>query len=52
MRLERRRLLVEVDDPAWATQVRYLASDLTARLADVTGVTVDGIDVRVRGPRR
>jgi predicted nucleic acid-binding Zn ribbon protein len=52
VRLEHGMLLVEVDDPAWATQVRYLASDLIARLADVTGVAVDGIDVRVRRPRR
>ena len=52
VRLERRVLLVEVDDPAWATQVRYLSSDLMARLAEVTGVAVDGIEVRVRRPHR
>ena len=45
-------LLVEVDDPAWATQVRYLADDITARLAEVSGVTVERLDVRVRRPRR
>lgn len=52
VRLEHGALLVEVDDPAWATQVRYLADDLIARLAEVTGVAVDRIDVRVRRPRR
>ena len=52
VRLEWRRLLVDVDDPAWATQVRHLAPELMARLADVTGVTLDAIDVRVRRPRR
>jgi predicted nucleic acid-binding Zn ribbon protein len=52
VRLERRVLLVEVDDPAWATQVRYLSTDLIARLGEVAGVAVDGIDVRVRRPGR
>ena len=50
VRLEHGTLLVEVDDPAWATQVRYLADDITARLAEVTGVTVERIDVRVPPP--
>ncbi len=36
VRLEHGTLLVEVDDPAWATQVRFLADDITARLAEVT----------------
>ena len=31
VRLEHGTLLVEVDDPAWATQVRYLADDIIAR---------------------
>ena len=52
VRLEHRTLLVEVDDPAWATQTRYLADDVIAQLAAVTGVTVDRIDVRVRRARR
>ena len=50
VRLEDGTLLVEVDDPAWATQVRFLADDITARLAEVTGVTVERLDVRVRRP--
>ena len=32
VRLEHGTLLVEVDDPAWATQVRFLADDLPAPL--------------------
>lgn len=40
-------LVVEVDDPAWATQVKFLASTITQRLTEVAGVTVDRIEVRV-----
>jgi predicted nucleic acid-binding Zn ribbon protein len=52
VRLEHGTLLVEVDDPAWATQVRFLAGDVTRRLAEVAGVTVERIEVRVGRPRR
>lgn len=45
-------LLVEVDDPAWATQLRFLDDDLRGRLADVTGVRVERLDVRVARPKR
>jgi predicted nucleic acid-binding Zn ribbon protein len=51
VRLERGTLLVEVDDPAWATQVRLLADQLRARLREVAGVAVDHIEVRVARPR-
>ena len=46
-------LVVEVDDPAWATQVKFLTPMIIERLATVAGVTVDRIDVRVerRGAR-
>jgi predicted nucleic acid-binding Zn ribbon protein len=47
VRLDRGVLLVDVDDPAWATQVRLLADDLRARLRDVAGVSVERIEVRV-----
>jgi predicted nucleic acid-binding Zn ribbon protein len=52
VRLESGRLLVEVSDPAWATQIHLLADELRARLAEVTGVQVDEIDVRVGRGRR
>jgi predicted nucleic acid-binding Zn ribbon protein len=43
-------LVVVVDDPAWATQLRWLESDLLARLATVAGEGfVTEIQVRVRG---
>jgi predicted nucleic acid-binding Zn ribbon protein len=46
-------LTVEVDDPAWATQVKFLSSMITERLQTVADVTVDRIEVRVerRGAR-
>ena len=51
--LERGRLVVEVDEPGWATQLRYLEQDLLRRIAAVAGPgTVTAIDLRVaRGPR-
>ncbi len=53
VRLEHGTLLVEVQDPAWATQVRFLADDMRDRLAQITGVAVEQIDVRVgRNPPR
>ena len=46
-------LVVEVDDPAWATQVRFLSTMITERLAETADGRVDRIDVRVerRGAR-
>lgn len=53
IRLDRGTLLVEVDDPAWATHVRFLTDDLRERLRTVAGVVVTDVEVRVgnrRGP--
>lgn len=46
-------LVVEVDDPAWATQVKFLSTMITERLMTVAEVSVDRIEVRVerRGAR-
>lgn len=54
VKLERDRLLVEVRDPAWATQVRMLSDRIRERLHEVVGISVETIDVRVAGttPRR
>jgi predicted nucleic acid-binding Zn ribbon protein len=52
VKLDRGRLLVEVREPAWATQVKLLGDQLRQKIADVTGVSVDTIDVRVAGSRR
>ena len=41
-------LVVTVEQPAWATQLRFLEADLLARLADVVGSgEIARIDVRV-----
>lgn len=47
VKLDEKVLVVEVDDPAWATQVKFLATTITQRLAEVAGVEVDRIEVRV-----
>ena len=52
VRLEDGVLLVEVDDPAWATHVRFLADDIRRRLGEESGVTVARLEVRVRRPSR
>ena len=42
-------LVVEVDHPTWATQLRFLETDLLTRLRDVAGVDeVARIELRVR----
>jgi predicted nucleic acid-binding Zn ribbon protein len=47
VKLDDRVLVVEVDDPAWATQVKLLSTMITERLLSVADVTVDRIEVRV-----
>jgi predicted nucleic acid-binding Zn ribbon protein len=47
VKIEHGRLLVHVDEPGWATQLRYLESDLVERLT-AAGVDVTAIDLRVR----
>jgi predicted nucleic acid-binding Zn ribbon protein len=43
------RLVVEVDEPGWATQLRYLEADFLEQLATVAGPgAVRSIEVRVR----
>ena len=48
VRLEHGVLLVEVDEPAWSTQVRFLADDIRRRLREESGVEVASLEVRVR----
>ena len=40
IKLDDRVLLVEVDDPAWATQVKFLTQTIVERLREVAGVEV------------
>ena len=53
LKLDESVLVVEVDDPAWATQVKFLTPMITERLATVANVRIERIDVRVerRGAR-
>jgi predicted nucleic acid-binding Zn ribbon protein len=47
------RLVVEVDDPAWATQLRYLEAGVLERLREAAGgAAINHVDVRVRRPGR
>jgi hypothetical protein len=47
LKLDRGVLSVEVDDPAWATQVRFLVPTIIARLRQVAGVEVEQVQVKV-----
>ncbi len=43
-------LVLAVDHPAWATQLRYMTADLLTRISDATaGVEVTDIHIRVVG---
>lgn len=49
IKLDGTKLIVEVDDPAWATQMRFLETALKQRLLEVAGATVEIVEVRVKG---
>jgi len=49
--LEGTTLVVAVDDPAWASQLRWLEEDLLAQLAEAGGGQIDRLVLRVRGRR-
>ena len=46
--LDGERLLVEVDEPGWATQLRFLEADVLERLRSVAGLQVSRFDIRVK----
>jgi len=48
VKLDGTKLVVEVDDPAWATQLRFLEATLKQRLAEVAGAAIDVIEARVK----
>lgn len=50
-RLEKRVLTVEVDDAAWATQLKFLESQLLSTLKDHIGDEVDSLNIKVRRSR-
>jgi len=47
-KLEHSRLLVEVTEAAWATQMRFLEPQLLTTLSTATSSNIVGIDVRVK----
>ena len=47
VKLDGTTLVVQVDDPAWATQLKFLESTLKERLAEIAGAIIERIDVRV-----
>lgn len=49
VRLDEKVLYVEATDAAWATQFRFLESDVRRRLTDRTGTTIAHIQVRQKG---
>ncbi len=52
IKLERGKLIVEVDDPSWATQMRFLEPQLIEKIHIATTSTINVIEVRVkRNPR-
>lgn len=48
IKLDGTKLVVEVDDPAWATQLRFLEATLKQRLLEVAEANVETIEARVR----
>ncbi|MET0910506.1 MAG: DUF721 domain-containing protein [Ilumatobacteraceae bacterium] len=51
VRLDQRVLTVEVDEAAWATQVKFLSATIIRRLHEVAGVDIERVEVRVAGAR-
>jgi predicted nucleic acid-binding Zn ribbon protein len=51
IKLDGGKLVVEVDDPAWATQLKFLEANLRERLLESTGARIDSFEVRVRRAR-
>jgi len=51
VRLEAGTLTVEVTEPAWATQLRFLEQQVVTTLREHAGDVVDSIEVRVRRSR-
>ena len=51
VKLDGGTLVVQVDDPAWATQLKFLEANLRERLFEATGARITTFDVRVARPR-
>lgn len=51
LKLDEGTLIVEVDDPAWATQMKFLEEDLLKRLRESGDMSVQRLNIRVRRRR-
>lgn len=51
LKIDRGTLVVEVDDPAWATQMKFLESDLLARLNTGSTQPVERLEIKVKRHR-
>ena len=51
VRLDERVLTVEAEDPAWATEVKFLAPTIIERMHEVAGVALERLEIRVAGRR-
>lgn len=51
-KLDRDVLVVDVDDPAWATQVRLLTGTIITRVREVAGTELTRVEVLVARPKR
>lgn len=52
LRLEGGTLHVDVDDPSWATQIRFLEAHIVKMINETTPTTVSGIEVHVKRPSK
>jgi predicted nucleic acid-binding Zn ribbon protein len=48
VKLDGERLVVDVDEPGWATQLRFLEFDILERLRAVADLRVSRFDIRVK----
>ena len=51
LKLDAGTLIVEVDEPAWATQLKFLEADLLTRLNVGGAMPVERLDIRVKRRR-
>lgn len=48
VKLDRSTLVVEVDDPSWATELRFLEASLCTKISQLTTTPVTSLEVRVK----
>jgi predicted nucleic acid-binding Zn ribbon protein len=51
LKLDAGTLIVEVDEPAWATQLKFLEADLLTRLNVGGAMPVERLEIRVKRRR-